>query len=134
MYCTHCGKEIRDGAVFCNWCGSRQEENQVNREVMQNPVQQMNSNISGMSDNVDKENTMRMILQHDNTRRSLKPTMICAFVLAVFFFAMTPLVRSGGAFFIVLGILGVVFGSLCLYKYTELSKRIEELKEGLKRK
>lgn len=24
MFCSHCGKEIADGSVFCNYCGTRQ--------------------------------------------------------------------------------------------------------------
>ena len=23
MYCMKCGKEIKDGALFCNWCGCK---------------------------------------------------------------------------------------------------------------
>ncbi len=32
MYCWKCGKEIKDGAVFCRYCGAEQEDATPTRE------------------------------------------------------------------------------------------------------
>ena len=29
MYCSHCGKELRQGAKFCPYCGKQQRQSQV---------------------------------------------------------------------------------------------------------
>ena len=34
MYCISCGKEIRDGATFCSYCGARQEKTKPADERM----------------------------------------------------------------------------------------------------
>ena len=38
MYCSFCGKEIRDGARFCSFCGKNQETGIVNHRT-ENPPQ-----------------------------------------------------------------------------------------------
>ncbi|MFA6755756.1 MAG: zinc-ribbon domain-containing protein [Bacilli bacterium] len=55
MYCKNCGKEIKDDAKYCPYCGTESSHNMsdvINGEVVKNPNDVKKSNKSGSYDGI----------------------------------------------------------------------------------
>ena len=143
-----CGKEIKDGALFCNWCGCKtnlaeQEQKSVsdnNKEVnySSNVIKGssvqivQNENASKEDKKTDNTRILRRIAELEHSKDNYLKMLIGFGGISIFLFFCMFLTRGAMIALIIVFVIVFGVGAYCSYNaYSRSNKEISELRNKL---
>ena len=147
MYCFKCGKEIKDGAMFCNWCGAKtnipeseqkpvldnKEATESNTVARESSLQSANNGVvTNTVKKTDNTPILRRIAEIEHSKDNTFKTIIGLTIMCVLFLICGLAIRSGAGVAIVLIGIGSGIGAAYLYhSYKLMEEELVDLRNKL---